>query len=131
MNEAEAVVALHERGQFGVKLGLGRTKELLEELGNPHQRFRGALIGGTNGKGSVQALVSAALRAAGVVVGQTPKPHLVSYRERIVVDGRPIDPDDFGALVEEVLAVAERIPARLGPATEFELVTAAAFAWFA
>ncbi len=131
MNEADALDALHARGRFGVKLGLGRTKALLEELGNPQQRFRGALIGGTNGKGSVQALVSAALRAAGVVVGQTPKPHLVSYRERIVVDGRPIDSADFGALIEEILGVAERIPTRLGPATEFELVTAAAFAWFA
>jgi dihydrofolate synthase/folylpolyglutamate synthase len=131
VNEGEAVAALQARGRFGVKLGLGRTKALLEELGNPQQRFRGALIAGTNGKGSVQALVSAALREAGVVVGQTPKPHLVSYRERIIVDGQPIGSVEFGALVEEIRGVAERIPSRLGPATEFELVTAAAFAWFA
>jgi dihydrofolate synthase/folylpolyglutamate synthase len=131
MNELEAIAALHARGRFGVKLGLGRTKALLAELGNPEERFRGALIGGTNGKGSVQALVSSALRAAGSIVGQTPKPHLVSYRERIVVDGRPIASDDFGSLIDEVIGVAERIPGRLGPATEFELVTAAAFTWFA
>jgi dihydrofolate synthase/folylpolyglutamate synthase len=131
VNEEDAVAALQARGRFGVKLGLGRTKALLEELGNPQERFRGALIGGTNGKGSVQSLVVSALRAAGVVVGQTPKPHLVSYRERIVVDGEPIGSNDFGALIEEVVGVAERIPGRLGPATEFELVTAAAYAWFA
>jgi dihydrofolate synthase/folylpolyglutamate synthase len=131
MNEAQAVEALHERGRFGVRLGLGRTRALLAELGDPQAGLRGALIGGTNGKGSVQALVASALRAAGGRVGQTPKPHLVSYRERILVDAAQIPADDFGALVEEVLGVADRIPTRLGPATEFELVTAAAFAWFA
>ena len=59
--------------------------------------MRGALIGGTNGKGSTQAMVAAVLAAAGKRVGQTPKPHLVSYRERIVVDGPPIGSSDFAA----------------------------------
>ena len=56
---------------------------------------RGALVAGTNGKGSVLALAGAALRAAGLRVGETPKPHLVTYRERIQVDGRPIDHASF------------------------------------
>lgn len=131
MNELEAVDALQARGRFGVRLGLSRTRALLAELGDPHVGMRGVLIGGTNGKGSVQAMVSTVLREAGLRVGQTPKPHLVSYRERIVVDGTPIAADAFGAIVEEVLVAADRLPRRLGPATEFELVTAAAFASFA
>ncbi len=126
-----AVDALAARGRFGIRLGLGRTRALLEELGQPQARIRGALIAGTNGKGSAQALVSAMLAAAGLRVGQAPKPHLVEYRERIVVDGEPIAADDFAALVARVLSASDELPRRLGPATEFELVTAAAFAWFA
>ena len=125
----EAVAALQARGRYGIRLGLGRTRALLRELGDPHVEIRGALIAGTNGKGSVQALVAAVLREAGLRVGQTPKPHLVEYRERIVVDGEAIAEEDFGVVVSEVLAAAGRIPRRLGPPTEFELLTAAAFAW--
>ena len=131
MNEREAVAALQARGRFGVRLGLGRTRALLAELGDPHLGMRGALIAGTNGKGSVQALVSAALLEAGLRVGQTPKPHLVSYRERIVVGGLPISAEDFGPLIQKVLAAADSLPGQLGPPTEFEVVTAAAFTWFA
>ena len=127
----EAVAALAARGRFGIHLGLGRIRALLAVLGDPQAGMRGALIAGTNGKGSVQALCGAMLLAAGHRVGQTPKPHLVEYRERIVVDGEPIAPDDMGGLLGRVLDVAERVPRRLGPPTEFEVVTAAAFAWFA
>ncbi len=131
MTYQAAVRALGKRGRFGIHLGLGRTRALLAALGNPERTFRGALIAGTNGKGSVLALASSALRAAGLRVGETPKPHLVSYRERLQVDGRPIDPDMFTRLIGEVLRAADRVPSRLGPPTEFELLTAAIFRWFA
>ncbi|MEX2546797.1 MAG: Mur ligase family protein, partial [Chloroflexota bacterium] len=121
---------LQARGRFGIRLGLGRTRVLLRRLGDPHKGLRGALIGGTNGKGSTQALVAAALREAGYRVGQTPKPHLVTYRERIVIDGEPISPSDFADVVDEVLTHAEAVAAREGPPTEFEVLTAAAFCWF-
>lgn len=127
----DAVRALVERGRFGIRLGLGRTRALLHGLGEPQDGLRGALIAGTNGKGSVLALAGAALRAAGHRVGETPKPHLVTYRERLVVDGRPIDPAVFARLVAEALPVAERVARRLGDPTEFELLTALAFRWFA
>lgn len=127
----DALAALQRRGRFGIRLGLGRTRALLRALGDPQRSLRGVLIGGTNGKGSVQAIVAASLHEAGYRVGQTPKPHLVSYRERIVVDGEPIHPAAFGELLHEVLGIADRITGRLGPPTEFEVVTAAAFAWFA
>ncbi len=128
---ADAVTALQRRGRFGIRLGLGRTRALLRELGNPHIGIRGALVGGTNGKGSVVALVSSCLAAAGQRAGDTPKPHLVTYRERLRVGGRPIGPEAFADLVREVLPAANRVARRHGPPTEFELVTALAFTWFA
>src|SRR5439155_3916285 len=82
-------------------------------------------------KGSVLALVASALRAAGYRVGSTPKPHLVTYRERLMIDGRPIDPTTFARLVAEILPVADRVARRLGEPTEFELLTAVLFRWFA
>ena len=126
-----AVRALTERGRFGIRLGLARTRALLRSLGDPQLTLRGALVGGTNGKGSVLALAGAALRAAGVRVGTTPKPHLVSYRERLEIDGRLIDPVTFTRLVDEVLAAADGVERRHGPPTEFELLTAMLFRWFA
>jgi dihydrofolate synthase/folylpolyglutamate synthase len=125
---ARAVRSLAERGRFGIRLGLGRTRALLRELGDPQLSVRGALIAGTNGKGSVLALADAALRAAGYRVATTPKPHLVSYRERIAVDGRPIGADDFARLVGRVLDISDRVARRHGQPTEFELLTAVVFA---
>src|SRR6185503_11177141 len=127
----EAVQALADRGRFGIRLGLGRTRALLRELGDPQLAIRGALIAGTNGKGSVLALAGSALRAAGLRAGETPKPHLVSYRERLQIAGRPIDAATFARLVQDTIAAADRIPRRLGPPTEFELLTAIVFRWFA
>ena len=126
-----AVQALGERGRFGIRLGLGRTRALLHALGDPQLDLRGALVGGTNGKGSVLALASSALRAAGIRAGATPKPHLVSYRERLEIDGQPIDPVTFTRLAREALAAADRVAGRHGPPTEFELITAMLFRWFA
>ena len=127
----EALAALSARGRFGIRLGLGRTWALLAALGDPHRSLRGALVAGTNGKGSVLALAGSALRTAGLRVGETPKPHLVSYRERIVVDGTPISVADFTRHVAAVLAAADRIAGRHGEPTEFELLTAVVFRHFA
>jgi len=96
---AAALAAIESRGRYGIRLGLGRVRALLRELDHPEATVRGALVAGTNGKGSVIALVGSALRAAGYRVGETPKPHLVTYRERIVVDGAPIAAGDFTRLV--------------------------------
>jgi dihydrofolate synthase/folylpolyglutamate synthase len=127
----DAVRALSARGRFGVRLGLARTRALLHAFGDPQLQVRGALVGGTNGKGSVLALASSALRAAGIRAGTTPKPHLVTYRERLDIDGRPIDLVTFTRLAGEVLAAADAVERRHGPPTEFELITAMLFRWFA
>ncbi len=126
-----ALSALEERGRFGVRLGLGRTRALLRAMGDPQLAVRGALIAGTNGKGSVLALAGSALRAAGQRAGETPKPHLVSYRERLQIGGVPVDAATFARLVNDAIAAVDRMPKRLGPPTEFELLTAVVFAWFA
>lgn len=125
-----ALERLHGRGRFGIRLGLTRIRALLRRLGNPERGLPGVLIGGTNGKGSVQALVAAALSEAGYLTGQLPSPHLTSYRERITVGGQSIGRDDFTELLTEVLDAAEMIAPRLGQATEFEALTAAGFLWF-
>ncbi|HEX9635371.1 MAG TPA: Mur ligase family protein [Candidatus Limnocylindria bacterium] len=122
----EAVQALQSRGRFGISLGLERIAALLDELGHPERPLRGALIAGTNGKGSVVALARSALNAAGLRVGTMPKPHLVSYRERIAIDGTPLEQERFAAAVAAVLPAVDRVAARLGPPTEFEVLTAAA-----
>jgi dihydrofolate synthase/folylpolyglutamate synthase len=127
----DAVAALQARARFGIRLGLGRTRAILRGLGDPQDAFRGVLIAGTNGKGSVLALTTSALRAAGLRAGATPKPHLVSYRERLEIDGVPVPPEAFAALVRRVLPVADRVARRLGDPTEFEVLTAAIFLWFA
>lgn len=122
-----ALVALESRGRFGIRMGLGRSKALLRALGSPEAGVRGALVAGTNGKGSVVALVSAALRAAGIRHATTPKPHLVSYRERVQIDGHPLAPLPFAQAVSRALDAADQIEERVGPATEFEILVGAIF----
>ena len=131
LSYAAALAALSERGRFGIRLGLGRIRALLAELGHPEAGLRGALVAGTNGKGSVLALADSVLREAGYRVGETPKPHLVSYRERLQIDGRPISAGRFAGLVSELLPVADLVAEAEGPPTEFELLTAMIFRWFA
>lgn len=122
-----ALVALESRGRFGIRMGLGRSNALLRALGSPELGVRGALVAGTNGKGSVVALVSAALSAAGIRHATTPKPHLSSYRERLQIDGQPLAPLPFAQAVARALDAADQVEERVGPATEFEILVAAIF----
>jgi len=127
----ESLEYLTSLGRFGIKLGLERTEALLRALGDPQQLFQGVLVAGTNGKGSVCAMVSSVLQAAGYRVGLMPKPHLISYTERIQVDQRPIAEADFAALLTELQPAINKVAAELGPPTEFEILTSAAFYYFA
>jgi dihydrofolate synthase/folylpolyglutamate synthase len=123
-----AVRELQARGRFGISLGLERIGAILDELGHPERGLRGALVAGTNGKGSVVAMAGSVLRTAGQRVGTMPKPHLVDYRERIAVDGEPISERRFAQAVGRVLPAADAVAAKLDNPTEFEVLTAAAFA---
>jgi dihydrofolate synthase/folylpolyglutamate synthase len=128
---ADALTRIRARGPIGIRLGLDRMRALLAELGDPQRSLRGVLVGGTNGKGSVAAMVASVLQAAGRSTAQSPSPHLSSYRERILVDGRPIAASDLDGLLEEVLLASDPAEPEHGPATEFELLTAAAWLWAA
>jgi dihydrofolate synthase/folylpolyglutamate synthase len=127
----ESLDYLTSLGRFGIKLGLERTEALLHALGDPQELFQGVLVAGTNGKGSVCAMVSSVLQAAGYRVGLMPKPHLISYTERIQVDQRPIAEADFAALLTELQPAINKVASELGPPTEFEILTSAAFYYFA
>ncbi|HKV29947.1 MAG TPA: folylpolyglutamate synthase/dihydrofolate synthase family protein [Candidatus Dormibacteraeota bacterium] len=131
MTYQESLEYLTSLGRFGIKLGLERTEALLRALGDPQELFQGVLVAGTNGKGSVCAMVSSILQAAGYRVGLMPKPHLISYTERIQVGQRPIAEADFAALLTELQPAINKVAAELGPPTEFEILTSAAFYYFA
>ena len=131
MTYKESLDYLTSLGRFGIKLGLERTEALLHELGDPQDLFQGVHVAGTNGKGSVCAMVASVLQASGYRVGLMPKPHLVSYTERIQVDQRPIAEDDFAALLTELQPAINKVAAELGPPTEFEILTSAALYYFA
>jgi len=80
--------------RLGIKVGLDHTYELLNRCGNPHNKLKTIHIAGTNGKGSTAAILQSILRTAGLKVGLYTSPHLVSFNERIRVNGIPIS-DDF------------------------------------
>ena len=109
------------------KFDLGRMEALLAALGDPHRRYPVVHIAGTKGKGSVAAMIAAALQAAGYRVGLYTSPHLQDFAERIQVDGQPIPHIDLPQVVEQLKPHVARIP-RL---TTFELTTASAFLYFA
>jgi dihydrofolate synthase/folylpolyglutamate synthase len=127
----EALVYISRLGRFGMKLGTERTAAILDRLGNPERGLRGALIAGTNGKGSTAACLASILQAAGHKVGFMPKPHLVSYTERIQADGVPISERDFVDTLEQLMPTFDAVGSQIGQATEFEMLTAMALAYLA
>jgi dihydrofolate synthase/folylpolyglutamate synthase len=127
----EALGYISKQGRFGMKFGTERTRAILDRLGNPDRGMQGALIAGTNGKGSTGACLSAVLRAAGRRTGFMPKPHLVSYTERIEVDGDAISEKDFVSTLEALIPTFDAVAADMGGPTEFEMLTAMAIAYLA
>jgi len=127
----EALSYISKQGRFGMKLGTERTRAILDRIGKPDHGLAGALIAGTNGKGSTGACMAAILRAAGHDVGFMPKPHLISYTERIELNGRPISEAEFVETVEGLMPMLDEVAAKMGQATEFEMLTAMALAYLA
>jgi dihydrofolate synthase/folylpolyglutamate synthase len=122
----EALDYLFARTTGVTKLGLERTEALLGALGNPHDALSCFHIAGTNGKGSVAAILERLLQRMGFRVGKYTSPHLVDFTERIVVDGRPIDKKAIEAFVDRWMPLVETTGA-----TFFEATTAFAFDVFA
>ena len=131
MTYQEALSYISKQGRFGMKLGTERTRAILDRMGSPDHGLRGVLIAGTNGKGSTGACTASILQAAGHKVGFMPKPHLISYTERIELNGRPITEAEFVETLQALMPTLDGIAAEMGQATEFEMLTAMALAYLA
>lgn len=129
----EALEWIHGMGRFGIKPGLERVAALLEVLGNPHHNLSFVHIGGTNGKGSTAVMLASVLRAAGYQVGLYTSPYLLSFTNRMAINGSDINPEELVDLVKEIRPLIEKIKIdpNLGQPTEFEAVTVLALTYFA
>ena len=118
---------------FGQKLGLDTMRELTRRLGNPQDKLRFIHIAGTNGKGSVAAMCHAVLTAVGHKAGLYTSPHLVSFCERIQINGQPIAEADVARLIEQIKPHCEALAAdeQFREPTLFEVATALALQYFA
>ena len=110
----------------GVHWGLERTERALEAVGDPHLGYRTLHVGGTNGKGSVTSTIASVLQASGHRTGCYTSPHLCSFRERVLVDGRPLSQETLLEYAEDVREAVMRYGL-----TFFEAVTVLAFHAFA
>ncbi len=131
MTYSEAIGFLHGLQVFGLHPGLGTTLELAERCGSPQNKLRFIHIAGTNGKGSVCALLEAMHRRAGRRVGLYTSPHLVSFGERIQVDRQPMPEPDVVRWVENVRTQLDRSSLSGRGPTFFEFVTVMALGYFA
>lgn len=133
MTTQQAIEALHALPRMGQgKSGLARMQNLMDHLGNPEKELQCIHIAGTNGKGSLAAMTSAILTAAGYKTGLTISPYVVDFRERFQIDGEMIPPRTLASLTQKVMDAADAIEAEGGEKpVEFEAVTALALLWFA
>ncbi len=120
------ILGLRGGEMAGMRPGLARVRALLDAIGNPERAVRIVQVGGTNGKGSISAMLAAILTAAGYRTGLYTSPHLCSFRERIRVDGQPIAEEDVADGVEALGTLIARLDA-----TMFEAATALALDHFA
>jgi dihydrofolate synthase/folylpolyglutamate synthase len=133
MNPRECQAYLERVEVYGVKFGLDNIRTVLEDLGRPQDDFPSVLVGGTNGKGSVSAMLTEILSLHGLRAGLYTSPHLISVRERVRLGRRPVSRADFCRLVGRIkascdrLLAAGRLEARL---TYFEHLTALALLYF-
>ncbi len=129
----DAVKALFARTAHGIKPGLETITGLLQALGNPHQQLAVVHVAGTNGKGSVCAMLESVLRASGFKTGLYTSPHLVEFSERFRINGIPIPEKKLAHYIETVGAASSSLEEKSGvrPATFFEISTAMAYQYFA
>lgn len=131
MTPPETIPLLVDALRHGIRPGLERTTALLAAMQHPQERLKVIHVAGTNGKGSVCAFLGAALSEAGYRVGRYSSPHLISYCERFWAQGRFITASELEWRLQRVSKLAQALDEQLGPVTEFELLTAVAFEWFA
>lgn len=124
----DAVNLLTSQGKFHINLGLERITAILNLLGNPQDKLKCIHVAGTNGKGSVCAIVSTILKEAGYKTGLFTSPHLLRYTERIQINGNEIEEEVFAEKLFKIQEISEKNDIHL---TEFEILTAVMFEYFA
>lgn len=124
----KSIDVLTSQGKFYINLGLERVQAVLEILNNPQKHLKFIHVAGTNGKGSVCAMLSAILNNNGLKTGLFTSPHVYEYTERIKINDEEISKEDFAKNVLEIIEIAEKNEIHL---TEFEILTVVAFRYFA
>ncbi len=127
MSYDEAMDYIHHVTWRGSRLGLERTRELLDRIGNPHQKLKFIHVAGTNGKGSTCAMIAKTLTLAGYQTGLYISPFINRFNERMQLNGEPISDELLAKITEFVRPHAE---AMADHPTEFELITVIAFEYF-
>lgn len=131
MNYEEAMKYIQNTAKFGSNLGLERTEKILELLGNPHKKIKCIHVAGTNGKGSVTAMITEMLREAGYKVGMYISPYIEQFEERIQINGVYISEEELSNVVTAVSeAVDKALKLGFDHPTEFEIITCAMFLYF-
>ena len=128
MTLEEALHYIHAVCWKGSIPGLERISALLDKMGHPERTLKFVHVTGTNGKGSTCAMVASVLRQAGYRTGLYTSPYIVRFNERMQINGEMIPDEELCAITEEIKPLADSI---FEQPTEFEMVTAIAFAWFA
>lgn len=128
MNYAEALEYIHSVNWTFCKPGLERIGELCERLGHPENKLKFIHVAGTNGKGSTSAMLDSVLRAAGYKTGLYTSPYIRVFNERMRVNGKNISDSELASLTEYIKPIADGMEDK---PTEFELITALAFEYFA
>lgn len=126
-NYKNAIDLLTSQGKFYINLGLDRISSILDLLGKPQDNLKCIHVAGTNGKGSVCAIIASILNCAGIKTGLYTSPHIFEYTERIKINGVDISKADFANYVFEIVKIADENNIHL---TEFEILTAVMFKYF-
>ena len=124
----QAVELLTSQGKFYINLGLDRMQNVLKLLSSPEKNLKIIHVAGTNGKGSVCSVLANILKCAGYKIGLYTSPHLKDYTERIQINGEQITKNDFAKYTALICELAEANKIDL---TEFEILTACAYKYFA
>lgn len=128
----EALHWIHSRLRLGIKPGLKRMEWMMERLEHPEKKIKTIHIGGTNGKGSTVTFLRSILQEAGLKVGTFTSPYFEHFNERISINGRPINDQDLILLTNKIKPLADELEeTELGGPTEFEVITAMSFYYFA
>lgn len=123
INYEKAIEILTSKDNFYIDLGLDRISEVLKKLGNPQDKLNCIHVAGTNGKGSVCAIIESILREAGYKTGLYTSPHIWDYTERIQAGGKCISKEDFAKYVKKITNLGVHL-------TEFEILTVMMFLYF-